>query len=69
MIRAFALALPAGTLAFVLFPIVLLIGEEGNDLVFEIVQVVAWPVHLAVAEYFIRRPKPPGTKLITGVTA
>ncbi|MEE9387946.1 MAG: DUF2306 domain-containing protein [Paracoccaceae bacterium] len=56
MIRAFSLALPAGTLAFILFPVVLIIGEEGNELVFEVVQVAAWAVHLLVAEILIRRP-------------
>lgn len=60
MIRAYAIALPAGSLAYILFPLVLIFGEEGNDLMFEIVQVVAWPVHLAVAEW-ITRPKSPRT--------
>ncbi len=69
MIRAFALALPAGTLAFILLPIVLVIGEEGNDLIFEIVQVAAWIVHLGVAEYLLRRRRKPESKLIKGATA
>jgi len=55
MIRAYALALPAGTLAFFLLPVVLIIGEEGNERVLELIQVVAWPVHLAIAEWIIRR--------------
>lgn len=58
MIRAFALALPAGTLAFILFPMVLILGEEGHDLFFEIVQVLAWIGHLAIAEWLIRRRMP-----------
>ena len=56
MLRAYAIALPAGTLAFFMLPIVLIFGEEGNELLFEWVQVVAWPVHLAIAEAIIRRP-------------
>lgn len=58
MIRAFALALPAGTLAFILFPMVLILGEDGHDLFFEIVQVLAWVGHLGVAEWLIRRRLP-----------
>ena len=59
MIRAYALALPAGTLAFFLLPLVLILGEEGHDLLFETVQVLAWPLHLTVAEWIIRRREIP----------
>ncbi len=55
MIRAYAIAAPAGTLPFILLPLVLIVGEEGHTLFFDAVQVVAWPVHLAVAEWLIRR--------------
>ena len=58
MIRATALALPAGTLAFFLFPLVLIFGEDGLDLFYEVVQVLAWVLHLAVAEWLIRRKLP-----------
>lgn len=69
MIRAFALVLPAGTLAFILFPIVLLIGEDGHALVFEIVQVAAWIIHLGVAEYLIRRRMAAQPTLMKGAPA
>ncbi len=57
MIRAYAIALPAGTLAFILAPMVIIMGEEGHEMLFDAIQVAAWPLHLAVAEWFIRRPK------------
>lgn len=65
MLRAFIMMLPAGTLAFIMFPIVLIVGEEGNELFFEIVQVLAWFLHLAVAEWIIRRPKLIRTHVVT----
>lgn len=55
MIRAYAMAVPAGTLAFVLIPLFLILGEAGNELLFEAVQVLAWPVHLGIAEWLVRR--------------
>ena len=58
MIRAYAIAVPAGTLVFILLPAVVIIGEEGNVLIFEAIQVFAWPIHLAIAEWFIRRKRP-----------
>lgn len=56
MIRAYATALPAGTMAFVFIPIVVIFGEP-SEFAGDVIQVVAWPVHLAVAEWFIRRGK------------
>ena len=44
-------------LAFILLPMVVFLGEQGNELIFEIVQVVAWPVHVALAEWLMRRPR------------
>lgn len=61
MIRAYAIAVPAGSLVFILFPLVLIFGEEGNDLMFEIVQTAAWPIHLAVAEWIMRRGRSKST--------
>lgn len=55
MVRAYAIALPAGTLPFILLPIVLIFGEEGNAFLFDAIQFVAWPVHIAVAEWLVRR--------------
>jgi hypothetical protein len=55
MIRAYAIALPAGTLAFIMLPLVLVIGEDGHEYLFEVIQVLAWPAHLAIAEWIIRR--------------
>lgn len=55
MIRAYALALPAGTLAFILLPIVLIWGEENTEHLGEVIQVIAWALHLAVAEWLIQR--------------
>lgn len=66
MIRAYALALPAGTLGFIMLPILLIFGETGNEMLFEWVQVIAWPVHLLGAEWIIRRklrPSSPGISL------
>jgi hypothetical protein len=61
VIRAYAIAVPAGSLVFVLLPLVLIFGEDGNDLMFEVVQTAAWPIHLAVAEWMMRRRKPTNT--------
>ena len=58
MIRAYAITMPAATLAIVLLPMVLIMGEEGHEMLFEFVQVLAWPLHLAIAELIIRRSKP-----------
>lgn len=55
MVRAYAIAMPAGTLAFVLLPFVLIFGENGNDHLFETLQTLAWPLHLLIAEAVIRR--------------
>lgn len=63
MIRAYAISIPAGSLVFVLLPLVLIFGEDGNDLMFEVVQTAAWPIHIAVAEWAMRRRKP--TKMNT----
>ena len=57
MIRAYAIALPAGTLAFILLPFILIDGEDQNELLVEIIQVSAWIVHLAGAEWVIRRKR------------
>ena len=67
MIRAYAIALPAGTLALILFPMVLILGEDGHEMLFEIVQVAAWPLHVAVAEWIIRKgqkPRPQTVRLL-----
>lgn len=69
MIRAFALGLPAGTLALFLFPLVLIYGEDENELLFEIVQVLAWPFHLAVAEWLMRRTDRRKSKAMRGAVA
>ena len=56
MIRAFALSLPAGTLAFILIPVMLIFGEQ-SEFAGEVIQVAAWPVHVAVAEFFARQKR------------
>lgn len=54
MIRAFAVAMPAGTLIFIFAPFLLVLGEVSPTLD-ESIQSGAWVVHLLVAEYLIRR--------------
>lgn len=52
-IRAFAVAMPAGTLIFVYAPIVLIFGQV-SDTVDEAIQSSAWVLHLAIAEIILR---------------
>jgi uncharacterized membrane protein YozB (DUF420 family) len=54
MIRAFAVAMPAGTLVFIIIPFTLVLGEISVTLD-ESIQSGAWVVHLTIAEYLIRR--------------
>lgn len=54
MVRAFAVAMPAGTLPFIFAPFALLMGEVPQVLD-ESIQACAWIVHLAAAELLIRR--------------
>ena len=54
MIRAFAVAMPAGTLIVFILPVFLVMGEI-SDVVDESIQSGAWVVHLAIAECVIRR--------------
>lgn len=54
MIRAFAVAMPAGTLVFIIGPLVLIFGEV-SAVVDESIQSGAWVVHLALAEWLLRR--------------
>ncbi len=56
MIRAFAVAMPAGTLIVIILPLYLILGEV-SDTLDESVQSGAWVVHLAIAEYLIRRTR------------
>ncbi len=55
MTRAYLISLPAATLSLILLPMVLILGEEGHDMLFEATQVAAWPLHLAFAEWIIQK--------------
>ena len=55
MLRAYAMALPAGTLPFILLPFIAVFGA-GHTLAEEWIQALAWPVHLLVIEWLRRRP-------------
>lgn len=54
MVRAFAVAMPAGTLIFIFAPVLLIFGEVSSA-VDESIQSTAWIVHLALAEWLLRR--------------
>ena len=56
MIRAFAVAMPAGTLIVFILPLYLILGEV-SEVLDESVQSGAWVVHLSIAEYLIRRKR------------
>jgi len=64
MIRAFAVAMPAGTLVFICMPFFFYFGStELPPALDEGIQSGAWVVHLAIAEFIVRRvrsikPKP-----------
>lgn len=57
MIRAFAIAINAGTLPFLFLPAYLILGDQGPDFE-DNFQIFGWLVNLAVAEWIIRRPAP-----------
>lgn len=62
MVRAFAVAMPAGTLIFIAAPFVLILGELPKILD-ESIQSGAWVVHLGIAELLIRRNRNTATKV------
>lgn len=55
MLRAYAIAINAGTLPFIYFPAYLIFGEPA-PLADEAIQVAGWAINLMVAEWIIRRP-------------
>ncbi|WP_236049066.1 DUF2306 domain-containing protein [Paractinoplanes ovalisporus] len=57
MIRAYALALGAGTQAFTLGPLTAIAGEPGVGLR-AVGMLLGWAINVAVAEWVIRRPSP-----------
>ena len=65
MMRSYAVALNAGTLAFIYLPIMLVFGEP-SPLIDEIIQVAGWIVNLSVAQWFIRRGTKRRAKLLPG---
>lgn len=54
MTRAFAVAMPAGTLIVFIAPVAIVLGEVP-EVLDEIIQAGAWFVHLGIAECLIRR--------------
>ena len=56
MIRAFAVAMPAGTLIFIVVPFIIVMGELSESLE-DNIQSGAWVVHLSIAELLIRRSR------------
>lgn len=58
MIRAFAIAMPAGTLVFMLIPFFIVLGEVPVELK-ETIQSGAWVLHLGIAEILIRKVRSP----------
>lgn len=58
MIRAFAIAMPAGTLVFMILPFVIFL-DEIPVVLDEIIQSGAWVLHLGIAELLIRRTRSP----------
>tara|TARA_R110000744_G_scaffold96812_1_gene187054 strand:+ start:1176 stop:1889 length:714 start_codon:yes stop_codon:yes gene_type:complete len=65
MIRAFAVSMPAGTLIFIILPFIIVMGEI-SEVLDESIQSCAWIVHLAVAEYLIRRIRSRKPKTLHG---
>ena len=64
MIRAYAIAINAGTLPFIYIPIMIVYGV-APPLIEDAIQVTGWIVNLSVAEWIIRRqPKPSLPQLI-----
>lgn len=61
-VRAFAVAMPAGTLIFMVAPF-LLVFDELPPVLDESIQSFAWILHLGIAEVLIRRSRRSTTKL------
>jgi hypothetical protein len=53
MIRAYAIAINAGTLPFIYLPLIALYGEPGQT-VDDLIQLGGWVLNLAAAEWIIR---------------
>lgn len=62
MVRAFAVAMPAGTLIFLVAPFVLVLGEL-HPVLDESIQSFAWILHLGIAELLIRRNRKAATNV------
>lgn len=56
MLRAYGLALTAGTLPFLLLPFISIFGE-GNLVMEEIIQVAGWVVNIVLIEWLVGRTK------------
>jgi uncharacterized membrane protein len=56
MIRAFAIAMPAGTLVFMIIPFVIFL-DEIPVILEESIQSGAWVLHLGIAEFLIRKTR------------
>jgi len=67
MIRAYALALGAGTQAFTLAPYPILTGHDPGPTTRAILMTLAWMINAAVAEWVIRARRPsPRPRLVRG---
>ena len=65
MTRAFAVAMPAGTLIVLILPFYIVLGEV-SDTLDESIQSGAWVLHLSIAEYLIRRRRSKKRRTLQG---
>lgn len=58
MVRAYALGQGAGTQVLILLPVTLLVGAP-TFLLRDVLMALAWGLNVAIAEWLIRRRRPP----------
>jgi uncharacterized membrane protein len=62
VIRAYAIGMGSGTIAFVFLPIYLITGTPPNGLVADLIYLVWWAFNIAVAEWVIHRMNAPARR-------
>lgn len=68
IIRAYAIAMAAGTLPFVFFPVFLIFGDP-SPILDDVIQIAGWMINFAIAEVIIKRTRHKPTPALKGATA
>ncbi len=65
IIRAYAIAMAAGTLPFVFLPVFLIIGEP-SPIIDDVIQITGWMINFAIAEAIIKRTRRKSSPTLKG---